>query len=140
MRQKLFLVVVVCLVCFFSVQAQTVIETESNISFGERNADLSLVLENSTSAFDAAAEFEVLDGEGKIRAKQSQNLRIGRGKETYKIALAIGDLLKTAEDEIAWYRLHYRVGRAEGFISLSELMKDVFELRVATGESVFSGT
>ena len=49
-------------------------------------------------------------------------------------------MLRTEEeDKLAWYRLHYRVGGAEGFASLSELLKDIFELRVAAGEKVRAG-
>ena len=139
MRHKLFLIVVLSLVCLFSAQAQTVIETESSIVFGEKTADLALVLENPDREFSARAELEILDAENKIRARTEQNVRIERGRETYKFSLAAADLLKASEDEIAWYRLHYRVGKIEGFVSLSELIRDDFELRVATGESVFSG-
>jgi hypothetical protein len=139
MRQKLFLLVALCSVCFFSAHAQTVIEPESSIIFNERSAEVSIVLENTERNFDGKIELELLDAENKIRANTSQNLTIKKGKEAYKIALPIGDLPRTAEDEIAWYRLHYRVGGAEGYISLSELLKDVFELRVAAGENVFSG-
>jgi len=140
MRQKLFLIVVLCLVCLFSAPAQTVVETESSVVFGQTTVDVSIVLENPEADFDGGIELELLDAENKIRARAVQKLTVKRGRETYKIAIPVGDLLKTAEDEIAWYRLHYRVGKAEGLISLSELIRDVFELRIAAGESVFSGT
>jgi hypothetical protein len=51
----------------------------------------------------------------------------------------LGDLLSSAENDLAWYRLRYRVGQADGLISLSELLKDNFELRVAGGETVLLG-
>jgi uncharacterized protein YfaS (alpha-2-macroglobulin family) len=139
MRQKLFLSVALCLMCLFSARAQTVIESESNIVFVDKTANVSVTLENSEQNSDGKIELELLDAQNRIRAGASQNLNLKKGKETYKIALPVGDLLTTAGDEIAWFRLHYRVGRAEGFISLSELLKDVFELRVAAGENVFSG-
>ena len=139
MRQKLFLTVVVSLVCLFSARAQTVIEAGSSITLGEKNADLVLVVESPDRELSDRLELEILDAENKIRVRHAQTLRIGRGRENYKIAFPLGDLLKNSEDEIAWYRLHYRLGAASGFISLSELMKDDFELRVAAGESVYAG-
>lgn len=140
MRQKLFLSVALSLVCLFAARAQTVIENESSIVFVEKTANVSIALENSERGFDGRIQLELLDTQDKIRAQATQNLNIKRGRETYKIALPIGDLLTAAEDEIAWFRLRYSVGKAEGFISLSELIKDIFELRVAAAEKVFLGT
>ena len=140
MRQKLFLSVAVCLFALFSAHAQTVDETRSSIVFDGQTAQISIVLENANQAFDSKIELELLDAENKIRANASQNLTVEKGRENYKIALPIGDLLKTAEDKIAWFRLRYRIGENSGIISLSQLLRDVFELRVAAGENVFSGT
>jgi hypothetical protein len=127
-------------VCVFSAGAQTVLETESSVILNETTADVSIVLENQNVTFDGVIELELLDAENKIRARAAQNAQIINGKETYKTKMPLGDLLKTAEDEIAWFRLHYKIGAAEGFISLSELLKDIFELRVAAAENIFSGT
>lgn len=140
MRHKLFLAVALSLVCVFSARAQTVIENQSSVVFAEKTAQVSLVLENPDRRLDARIELELLDAENKIRAQSDQNLSIKRGREAYKIILPVGDLLTVDESEIAWFRLRYRVGKAEGLISLSELIKDVFELRVAAAEHVFTGT
>jgi len=130
----------VCLVCLFSAQAQTVNETESSVILNEMTADVSIVLENQNKTFDGRIELELLDAENKIRAQAAQNVRIRNGKEIYKLTMPLGDLLQTLEDEIAWFRLHYKIADKEGFISLSELLKDIFELRVAAAENIFSGT
>lgn len=140
MRPKLFLLFVLCLVCLFSARAQTINEAESSIVLNEKTANISIAIENAAKAFDGKIELEILDAENKVRARASQNIQIKKGKETYQFAMPLGDLMRVSEDEIAWYRLHYRLGQAEGFVSLSELIKDVFELRVTASEKVLAGT
>ena len=138
MRTKLFPLLVVCLVCFFSAKAQIVNESESSISFAEKTAEVRLVLENSGDAFDQRVELEILDAQDVIRARAAQNLRIKKGKETYKIPMPVGDLPATATDGVDWFRLRYRVADKTGIISLSQLIRDVFELRIAASERLFA--
>jgi hypothetical protein len=140
MRAKLFLLFVLSLVCLFSVEAQTVNEAESSVVLNDKSALVAIVVENAAKSFDGKIELEILDAANKVRAGAAQNLQIKSGKETYKIALPLGDLMRTAQNDIAWYRLHYRVGQTEGFVSLSELIKDVFELRVAAAGNISTGT
>ncbi len=139
MRQKLSLWVVLCLVCLFSAKAQTVSESESNITFNETSADVLLVIENPRATFDSRIELELLDAENKIRAKSFQNAKIENGKKSYNLTLPTADLMKKSENEIAWFRLHYRVGETNGIISLSQIMRDIFELRVIASENLLSG-
>jgi hypothetical protein len=140
MRAKLFLLFVLSLVCLFSAEAQTINEAESSVVLNDKTALAAIVVENAAKSFDGKIELEILDAESKVRASAAQNVQIKSGKETYKIALPLGDLMRTAQNDIAWYRLHYRVGQTEGFASLSELIKDVFELRVAAAGYVSTGT
>lgn len=139
MRQKLFLSVVVCLMCLFSVKAQTVNESESSIIFNETSAEVSIVVENPKQTFDTRIEFELLDAESKIRAKTAQNVKIESGKKSYNLTLPTGDLMKTNEDDIAWFRLRYRIGEARGIVSLSQIIRDIFELRVIASDNLLSG-
>jgi hypothetical protein len=139
MRQKLSLLVVLCLVGLFSAKAQTVNESESKISFSETSADVSLAVENPKQSFDGKIELELLDAESKIRAKSFQNAKIENGKKSYNLTLPINDLMKKSENEIAWFRLRYRIGEMQGIISLSEIMRDIFELRVIASENLLSG-
>ncbi|MCU1287953.1 MAG: putative rane protein [Acidobacteria bacterium] len=140
MRTRIFPLLVVYLVCLFSVKAQIVRETDSSVILHETTADVSIVIDNPKKAFDGAIELVLLDAGNNIRARSARNLRIKQGRETYKLIVPLGDLMKTAGDDIAWFRLHYRAGQAEGFISLSEIIKDDFELRVAAAEDIFAGT
>jgi hypothetical protein len=139
MRQKLSLLVVLCVVCLFSAKAQTINESESKISFNETSADILLVIENPKQTFDGGIELELLDTENKIRAKSFQNAKIENGKKSYNLTLPINDLMKKNENEIVWFRLRYRIGEARGIISLSEILRDIFELRVIASENLLSG-
>ncbi len=139
MRPKFILLFGMLAVCLLSAHAQTINEAESRVVLQTNTAEISLAVENSGGNFDADAQLELLDIEGKIRAKTSMPLRIKPGKENYQISLFLGDLLKDVESDIIWYRLRYRVGAAEGIISLSQLVTDNFELRVIASESVFAG-
>ncbi len=145
MRSRIFPLLVVCLVCVFSLRAQTVNENESNLSFFDKTANAAIVFENPANNFDGKISLEILDEKNEIKAQISQNTKFKRGKETYKITFPIGDLLKNAEEKISWYRLNYRISdasgnvKSNGIVSLSELLRDVFELRVAAAEYFFAG-
>ena len=139
MRQKLFLTLAVCLACLFSAQAQTIIESESNITFTQNTADVSLTIENRQLPFNAAIELELLDAENKIRAKSVQNATIAAGKKSYNLALPVGDLAQKNLEELFWYRLRYRVGASSGVVSLSQIIRDIFDLRVIANNNVLSG-
>lgn len=136
---RVILTFALCLVCLFSIQAQTVLENETGVIFNEKTADVSFVVQNLNKSFAGKIELELLNNEDKKIAEASQNFKIKRGKESYKLSLPLGELLEKVDSEIAWYRLHYRVGNTQGFISLSEIVKDVFELRVAAAENISVG-
>lgn len=139
MRSKLFLLFVVLLVCLFPAHAQTVNENESSLVFSDEAAYVSIVLDNPARPFDGKIQLELLDAESKVRASVSQNVSIREGKSSYDLVMPIGDLLKTAEAEIAWFRLRYRVGNATGIISVSQIIRDIFELRIIASDQLLSG-
>ncbi len=139
MRQKLFLTLVVCLACLFSARAQTVIESESNISFTGNSANVSLTVENREQSFDGAIEVALLDAENKIRGTAAQNAKIEAGKKSYNLTLPVGDLAQKKLDDLFWYRLRYRVGESSGVVSLSQIIRDVFDLRVIASNNLLSG-
>lgn len=130
---------VLCVVCLFSVKAQTVIENESSLILNEKSADLSLVVENSNREFTEKIEIELLDAANQVRSQISPNLNIKNGKNTYKFTLPFGDLLEKNESDISWFRLRYRVGDSHGIVSLSQIIKDIFELRVIASENLLAG-
>src|ERR1044072_5879631 len=139
MRPKFILLFGILAVCLLSAQAQIVNENESRLVLQPNAAAVTLAIENSNKSFDANAQLELLDVEGKVRAKTSAPLQIKTGRDNYQISLPFGELLQTVGDDIIWYRLHYRIGAAEGIMSVSLLAKDNFELRVFAAENVFAG-
>jgi Large extracellular alpha-helical protein len=139
MRSKLLPLFVLCLVCLFSARAQTVVENETSVVLYEKEAEIFLVADNSKSAFDTTVKLELLDEKSAVRASVTEKLNIEKGKRSYKITLPLGDLMKSAADKIYWFRLRYRVGESVGVISLSEILRDAFELRVVATDQMFPG-
>ena len=139
MRQKLFLLFVVCFVCLLSAEAQTVIEAESNAVFNENSANIALTVENPSRTFDGKIELELLDAGSVIRAKTSTNIRLENGKKSYNLTLPLGDLMAKGENDLAWFRLRYRIGETRGIVSLSQIIRDIFELRVIASDNLLSG-
>ncbi|MCD9189508.1 MAG: MG2 domain-containing protein [Pyrinomonadaceae bacterium] len=105
----------------------------------EKSAQAEIVIENPAPRFDLRIELEILDTKDQIRASKTQDLRIEKGKKTYKIPLVWNDLTKDFDERIDWFRFHYKIGEKEGFVSLSELIKDIFVIRVAAAKQVFPG-
>jgi protocatechuate 3,4-dioxygenase beta subunit len=139
MWRKVFPLFAVCVVCVFSAAAQTVLENESQIAFAEKTADVLLTVENSGPNFNGSIELELLDTKDVVRSKISSPQGIKNGKETYKISMPLGDLMQKNEDDIAWFRLRYRVGNAAGTIALSQIVREIFELRVIATENLLTG-
>lgn len=150
MKGKLFLAVGVCLFLICAARAQKsfliVSEAETEAILLDKTAEISLVAENRQAAFDASVALELLDIKSDTRAQSSEEKKIRSGKGIYKISLPLSDLMQTAQNEIAWYRLRYRITdksgrvRSAGVVSLSEILSDVFDVRVVASERVFAGT
>ncbi len=137
MKGKLSLALVVCLFLVLTMQAQTGItvnEEKSSVFINEKTADVSLVLKNDAENFNTPITLEILDGQNNPIVRSSQPHLIKKGEHIYKMSLPLGDLATAAGDNLTWYRLRYRVGDLSGVISLSELIRDIFELRVEGDE------
>jgi hypothetical protein len=106
---KVFLWLAVCSVCVFSAHAQMFKERESSIVLLEKTINALVLVENPSADFNGRISLEILDETGNVRARASENKRIKRGRETHKILFPTGDLLKNAGENIAWYRLNYRI-------------------------------
>lgn len=148
MRGKFPLTVVVCLFLVSIVEAQnflTVNESETQMILQATAAQTSLVIENSRPSFDGQISLELVDTNGAVRARTQRKERFKSGKATYQVDLPLHDLMQKNSDEIGWFRLRFRVAdaggnlRSDGVISLSEIIKDAFELRVTASENVRSG-
>ena len=140
MRSKLFLMFVVLLVCLFPASAQTINENESTMALKDKSAEISLAVESVGKTSATGIDLELLDAEGKVRANASQSFGLKKGKNICKISMPLGDLIKNDEDDIYWFRLQYRIDGRQGVISLSELLKDIFELRASVPKNFSTGT
>ncbi len=139
MRPKFILLFVTLLVCFYSAGAQSVIESESRVILQGSSAKFSLAIENLGRSLTSRIELALIDEKDQILAETAQFLLIKPGKAEYKIAMPLGVLLKGGDESLPWYRLRYVFAGKTGFISLSELLKDIFELRIAAAENIFPG-
>ncbi len=148
MKGKFFLALFVCLVSIGATVAQNIIKVDEaavQIIPGAKAAEIRLVVENPNDAFDGKMRFEGIDVGGKIRAAFERVERIENGEKTYKIAAPFADLLQKNADEIGWFRLRYRIAdtnrkiRSSGIVSFSEILRDVFKLRVVAARNVFAG-
>lgn len=148
MKSKIFLLAAVCLFSVFAAKAQTsfqIVQEKTHAVLLEKSAEISLETINSNKSFSGKIALELLDTSGKIRAAVSKNAKIKTGAAAQKISLPLGDLMQTAEDEIAWYRLSVKIYGADdslltkSVVSLSEIIRDIFELRVAAAEKIFAG-
>ncbi|MEO8572428.1 MAG: MG2 domain-containing protein [Pyrinomonadaceae bacterium] len=139
MKFRLLVLFLLLFVCAFSVAAQTVIEPESSVLINEKTIDVSLVIEASKRSPGTQVDLRILDPNGVVRASASQQLALAAGKKKYKVSFPAGEIMSKASDEIAWWRVDYRVGDAHGIASLSELLRDDFDLRASAFQRVIPG-
>jgi len=139
MRSRLFPLIVVLLVCLLTGHAQTVNETGSSMILKDTSAEISLAVDSARKVPSIPVTLELLDEKNTVRASTAQNFPLKKGRNLSKITLPLGDLMKTAEEEIYWFRLQYRVGETTGVISLSELLREIFELRASVPRNYFTG-
>jgi hypothetical protein len=138
MRTKLSLVFATVLVCVFSAAAQSVIESESSATIDGPDTDVSLVVA-TVAKRDVPIRLDLVDTSGVIRATTSRIEGLATGKQTYKFKLEYNANSDAVKGDIAWYRLRYRVGETTGTISMSQLVKDLFELRVIATDNLLAG-
>ncbi|HEX6728836.1 MAG TPA: MG2 domain-containing protein [Pyrinomonadaceae bacterium] len=123
-------------------------ERATTISFEQLAPTVSLAVENgSGNAMAATVRLELLTPSDTAVGTIEQKLTIAKGKQKLKLPLPLvsRDLLEK-EPQILWYRLHYKLTElsdqvlpVEGLISISQLMTDLFELRVAVSGAAREG-
>ncbi len=138
MRVRLFPLAFLCLICALAAAGQTVDETNSTASISNDGLVVNLSAHNRGRALEVPATVELLDPSGTVVASTRQNVSLSRGKQRLEFTLPAEDLGSDDED-LVWHRLRYRIGNAWGTISLSQMIDDVFELRVSASSEVMSG-
>lgn len=148
MKGKIFLTVAVCLFLISIASAQSEFRfdeaaTKAFIKPGKLQIDL--VFENKIQTFPATIRLEILDTDDKILFENEMRQTIKRGRQIVSAALVF-DYAKNS-DNYLWYRLRYTITPDSaieklpfsGVLSLSEITPDIFEVRAAASERIFSG-
>ncbi|HZI20258.1 MAG TPA: alpha-2-macroglobulin family protein [Pyrinomonadaceae bacterium] len=115
-------------------------ESQIRVTFAAREARAALRLLNASGrAVDADLAVEVVDPSGGVRAGASVARRLAPGTNSVSVPFhfPFAELGASEQREFPWYRLRYRVGAggvvaAEGLVSLSEAVPELFELRVVS--------
>lgn len=141
MRRTVLGVFVLVVVCAFSAAGQSVVETESSASVQQRDVLVSLMISADQIVSGVSTHIELLDTDGVVRAQSpTTNIRIQRGKRAAEFRIPLGDIASSDyNQDLAWYRLRYRVGEANGVIAMSQLLRDLFELRVFAIDQLLAG-
>src|ERR1043165_826035 len=127
-------------------------ESATKFLFEREHTGPMLALENSLGRqVSAHVLVELLSPQGVVVANAERDETIKEGVSSLFIPLNFqtSNLKDTERSQLLWYRLHYRVTpkdssavwmKAEGFISLSEIAPDIFEVRVTNYQYAFAGT
>lgn len=142
------IVFVVCVVCLIFAQKSDanlllrVIENETRLEIKDDETNLSLVVENPAREAKTKVKLEMLTPDGKTVFNSETFQELKTGKQTLEIPLSLSpDEPKSRE--FLWYRLHYEVApensdisTADGIISISQLLPEIFELEMFTNQAV----
>ncbi|HEX6123781.1 MAG TPA: MG2 domain-containing protein, partial [Pyrinomonadaceae bacterium] len=140
MRGLLFRLIPVCLFLVAPVVGQTVNEKASTAWIEGDKAVVRLSIAGDDGGRATDARVELLDVNGKVAALQTRSaLRIRSGEQQIEFSFPLGRLREIANSELPWYRLRYRLGDANGIISLSQMLRGLFELRISASNSVLAG-
>jgi hypothetical protein len=125
-------------------------ESRIRVSMGGRETLAILPLLNRTAhPLAAKVTIEVVAPSGLVRASAHVNRRLKRGQNSVPVpvSLPFAGLREAERREFPWYRLRYRVAAAdggrllcEGTVSLSEVVPELFELRVVSSRRTRGGT
>lgn len=126
-----------------------VIETATTVSFQQPAPTVFLSIKNGNDkAVSAMVRVELLkpSNEAIGAIETSAVLKSGQHRVSINLPLKSSDVIVSAQNQLLWYRLHYRVtpqqgegAPVEGFISLSEITPDLFELRLIGPGTVRDG-
>jgi hypothetical protein len=154
-----WLLSLVCLGCalLFLSQVSTahfelrVNEAATRLFLKDLAPEVSLVVENgSNDSMRALVRLELLAPNNKVSATSERkvDLKSGTQKLPFTLPLKTHDLTPDEESQVLWYRLHYRItpentepntDAVDGFISLSEITPELFDLQVVGPRSIIPG-
>ena len=106
-------------------------EAETRVSIQTENIEVSLAVENvSGKTVNARIRLELVDPKDKARAESERDVSLNAGANKVAASLSLSTIGHAERKEFLWYRLRYRIDSLEGIVSLSEIMHDLFELKV----------
>ena len=126
-------------------------ESSARLALADKSCRVSLPVGNTSGRAERArVTFELLDPKDKIVSRFSADAALKRGESRVEGTLALPDFSRggAARRELLWYRVRYRVApeprsssfnEQAGVVSLSEIARDLFELRVAASSRVHEG-
>lgn len=139
MRVTLFPVLVVCLLCAFSAAGQRVIEPVSTAVFRDGVITAELVVDSSEAA-RVRVYADIIDQRDFVHSKspeRTESLAAGQQKVIFNFPVERDGIL--ANDDLTWHRVRYRIGDTTGIISLSQMIADLFELRIIASDNLLAG-
>ena len=139
MRRCLFPLIFVCLLAAVPAFSQRVIESESSFAIVGNEGVVRLAVENAAPS-NADVRLDLVDTGDTVKASACRySFAFPTGKHLHEFRMKLGDVGKDVNDALAWHRLRYTVGSSTGTISLSQLMPDLFELRILAAGDVLAG-
>lgn len=140
MRPPVFLLVLVCLFSATNAFSQAVNEVETTVSIQAKEAVVKLAVESDSDMAGVQAGLELLNTAGAVKSFRNANdLRLKKGKQIIEFRMPLAAVNTNENEYIAWYRLRYRIGNASGVVSMSQVIRDFFELRIIASENLLSG-
>ncbi|MCU0238316.1 MAG: MG2 domain-containing protein, partial [Pyrinomonadaceae bacterium] len=127
------------LVCQISVFAQNVVENETSIIINEKTADVNLTVDNQNKNSAQKISLELIANNGILQSQTVVSQQIKQGKDVYKLQLPIENLSENDKKNIVWFRLKYQIGDSRGTISLSQIVQNIFEIRVISSDLLLAG-
>ncbi|MET0751832.1 MAG: alpha-2-macroglobulin family protein [Pyrinomonadaceae bacterium] len=116
-------------------------ETETSAVLNDSGLQVNLAVgSDAQKNISAYVRLEILDTNDNILSRSETVEKIRRGQETLQISLKnVG----TDAKKMLWYRLRYEINaggnRTYGIVSLSEILNELFELRVSASEHIYAG-
>ncbi len=114
-------------------------ESETRASIQTEKIEVSLAVENIGRAVNARLQLELVDPKNKTCARWTRDVALNRGANRIAASLSLSAIGHTERKELLWYRLRYRIDSLEGFISLSEITPELFELKVLSSSVPIEG-
>src|SRR5205085_12296826 len=125
-------------------------EARTRILLAKEPIELLLAVENPSGRIvNAKIQVELLAPDNRIMAQRSLVQAVGIGNQTLSLSLpaSFSSFKPEHRRQLLWYRLHYRLNEegslaasvSEGILSLSEIAPELFEIGIATAETLREG-